>query len=49
MRVLIAEDDSALASFVGKGPEMEPYAMDVTTDGEQAMAGEMDYDLLTWT
>src|SRR5437667_11115930 len=48
MRVLIAEDDAALASFVRKGLEAEHYAVDVTTDGEQAraMAGELDYDLL---
>src|SRR5207249_3707889 len=48
MRVLIAEDDSALANFVRKGLEAEHYAVDVTSDGEQAraMAGEMDYDLL---
>src|SRR5213082_2804760 len=48
MRVLIAEDDPALASFVRKGLEAEHYAVDVTTDGEQAraMAGELDYDLL---
>ena len=48
MRVLIAEDDPALASFVREGLEAEHYAVDVTTDGEQAraMAGELDYDLL---
>jgi two-component system OmpR family response regulator/two-component system response regulator QseB len=48
MRVLIAEDDSALANFVRKGLEAEHYAIDVTHDGEQAraMAGELDYDLL---
>ncbi len=48
MRVLIAEDDVALASFVRKGLEAEHYAVDVSHDGEQtrAMAGEMDYDLL---
>jgi len=48
MRVLIAEDDPALASFVRKGLEAEHYAVDVTTCGEQAraMAAEMDYDLL---
>jgi CheY-like chemotaxis protein len=39
MRVLIAEDDPALASFVRKGLEAEHYAVDVTTDGEQARAG----------
>jgi two-component system copper resistance phosphate regulon response regulator CusR len=48
MRVLIAEDDVALASFVRKGLEAEQYAVDVSHDGEQAraMAGELDYDLL---
>jgi len=47
MRVLIAEDDPALASFVRKGLEAEHYAVDVTHDGEQAkaMATELDYDL----
>jgi DNA-binding response OmpR family regulator len=48
MRVLIAEDEMALASFVRKGLEAEHYAVDVSHDGEQAraMAGELDYDLL---
>src|ERR1700687_3422836 len=47
MRILVAEDDAALASFVKKGLESEHYAVDVSTDGEQAraMAGEFDYDL----
>src|SRR5580765_6912298 len=48
MRLLIAEDDLALASFVREGLEAEHYAVDVSHDGEQAraMAGELDYDLL---
>src|SRR5208282_1119521 len=48
MRVLIAEDDPALAGFVKKGLEAEHYAVDISGDGEQvrAMAGEFDYDLL---
>src|SRR5690349_15757454 len=48
MRVLIAEDDVALATFVRKGLEAEHYAVDVSHDGEQAraMAGEFNYDLL---
>ncbi len=48
MRVLIAEDDVALASFLRKGLEAEHYAVDVSHDGEQAraMASELDYDLL---
>ncbi|MBZ5597361.1 MAG: response regulator transcription factor [Acidobacteriia bacterium] len=48
MRILIAEDDAALASFVRKGLEAEHYAVDVSADGEQAraMAEEFDYDLV---
>jgi FliA/WhiG family RNA polymerase sigma factor len=48
MRILIAEDDPALAGFVKKGLDAEHYAVDVSNDGEQArtMAGEFDYDLV---
>lgn len=48
MRVLIAEEDPALAAFVRKGLEAEHYAVDVSQDGEQvrAMAIEFAYDLL---
>jgi DNA-binding response OmpR family regulator len=48
MRVLLAEDDSALASFIKKGLEAETYAVDVASDGAQArdMVGEFAYDLL---
>jgi len=48
MRILMAEDDAALASFVRKGLEAEHYAVDVSSDGEQAraMAAELDYDLV---
>jgi DNA-binding response OmpR family regulator len=48
MRMLIAEDDSALASFVKKGLEAEHYAVDVSEDGEQAraLAAEFNYDLV---
>jgi two-component system copper resistance phosphate regulon response regulator CusR len=48
MRILIAEDDTALAGFVRKGLEAEHYAVDVSNDGEQAraLATELDYDLL---
>ena len=48
MRILIAEDDSALSGFVKKGLDAEHYAVDVSNDGEQAraMAGEFDYDLV---
>jgi DNA-binding NarL/FixJ family response regulator len=48
MRILVAEDDTALASFVKKGLEAEHYTVDVSADGEQAraMAGELDFDLV---
>jgi DNA-binding response OmpR family regulator len=48
MRVLIAEDDDALARFVRQGLEAEHYAVDVFPDGEQARtaAGENDYDIV---
>jgi len=48
MRMLIAEDDPALAGFVKKGLEAEHYAVDVSGDGEQAraLAGEFNYDLV---
>lgn len=48
MRILLAEDDTALAGFVRKGLEAENYAVDVSADGEQAraLASELDYDLV---
>lgn len=48
MRILIAEDDPALAGFLKKGLEAEHYAVDVSNDGEQsrALAGEYNYDVV---
>ena len=48
MRLLIAEDDPALASFVKKGLEAEHYAVDVCADGEQtrALAEEFNFDVV---
>jgi DNA-binding response OmpR family regulator len=48
MRILVIEDDAALASYIRKGLEAEHYAVDVALDGEQGalMASELDYDLL---
>jgi len=48
MRILIAEDDEALAKFVRQGLEGEHYSVDVLPDGEQARnaAIEFDYDLV---
>src|SRR5579864_5974452 len=48
MRILIAEDDEALAKFVRQGLEGEHYAVDVLPDGEQARAAatQLDYDVV---
>jgi two-component system, OmpR family, copper resistance phosphate regulon response regulator CusR len=48
MRILIAEDDEALAKFVRQGLEAENYAVDVLADGEQARtaAADLDYDVV---
>ena len=46
MRILIAEDDAALASFVRQGLQGEHYTVDVAEDGERAMESAIDYDLL---
>src|SRR3984885_12602060 len=48
MKILIAEDDAALADFVRQGLQGEHYAVDVAEDGEraQAIGSEIDYDLL---
>jgi DNA-binding response OmpR family regulator len=48
MRILLAEDDTALAGFVRKGLAAESYAVDVSADGEQAraLASELEYDLV---
>ena len=48
MRILIAEDDEALARFVRQGLEGEHYSVDVLSDGEQARtaATEFEYDVV---
>jgi two-component system copper resistance phosphate regulon response regulator CusR len=48
MRILIVEDDEALAGFVRQGLEAEHYAVDVCSDGEQARTtvNEFDYDVV---
>jgi DNA-binding response OmpR family regulator len=47
MRVLVAEDDIPVASFVRKGLEAEQYAVDVAQDGDEAqfMVNQFDYDV----
>jgi len=48
MRILVAEDDSPMASLISKGLAAEQYAVDVAGDGEEAkhLAFEYDYDLI---
>jgi two-component system copper resistance phosphate regulon response regulator CusR len=48
MRILIAEDDEALARFVRQGLEAEHYAVDVVADGEQARTAAIEraYDMV---
>jgi len=48
MRILVVEDDKAVASFVRKGLESEQYAVDVAGDGEEAqsLVGEASFDLV---
>jgi DNA-binding response OmpR family regulator len=48
MRVLIAEDDKPVASFLRKGLEAEHYAVDLAADGKEAlfMATEYEFDLV---
>jgi len=48
MRILIVEDDAALASFIRKGLEAEYHAVDVAVEGNhgRSMAVEFDYDLV---
>ncbi|MBI4227558.1 MAG: response regulator transcription factor [Candidatus Omnitrophica bacterium] len=48
MRILLAEDDPAVASFVRRGLREEQYAVDVARDGEQALirAQTDPYDLM---
>jgi DNA-binding response OmpR family regulator len=48
MRILVAEDDTALAKFVRQGLEAEHYVVDVFVDGEQARAAanDVNYDMV---
>jgi DNA-binding NarL/FixJ family response regulator len=48
MRILIVEDDVALASFIRKGLEAEHHTIDTAQDGEEgrSMALGIDYDLV---
>jgi len=48
MRILLAEDDAALAKFVSQGLESENYTVEAMADGElaRAAATERDYDVV---
>lgn len=48
MRILLAEDEHKVASFIQRGLEAEHYAIDVVPDGEAAVTRALDgdYDLL---
>ena len=48
MRILLAEDEHKVASFIERGLEAEQYAIDVEHDGEGALARALhgEYDLL---
>ena len=46
MRILIAEDDEALARFVRQGLEAEHYSVDVLPDGEQARAAATQFEYI---
>ncbi len=48
MRILLAEDDPRVASFIRRGLREEQFAVDIAEDGEKAvfLAQSSDYDLL---
>ncbi len=48
VRILLVEDDGRIASFVAKGLRENSYAVDVASDGEEALyhASISDYDLI---
>ena len=54
MRILLAEDETAIAGFLKEGLEEEGFAVDVATNGRQGLEMAMDnlneYDiiLLDW-
>jgi two-component system, OmpR family, copper resistance phosphate regulon response regulator CusR len=48
VRILLVEDEPRVAGFIAKGLREQTYAVDVATDGEEALyfASENDYDLI---
>ena len=43
MRILLAEDESAIAGFIKEGLEEEGFAVDVASNGRQALTMAMDF------
>jgi len=48
MRILMAEDDEALAKFIRQGLEGEHFTVDVFNNGEQALSAALacDYEIV---
>lgn len=48
MRILLAEDQTRVAGFIAKGLREQAYAVDIASDGEQALyhASVTNYDLI---
>lgn len=48
MRLLLVEDEPRVARFIAKGAREQGYAVDIATDGEEALykASITDYDLI---
>ena len=48
MRVLLVEDESRVAGFIARGLREQTYAVDIATDGEQALyqASVNEYDIV---
>ncbi len=48
MRILVVEDEAKIARFLAKGLQEEGYAVDIASDGEEAMASATSttYDLI---
>ena len=46
MRILVADDEAKIAQFIRKGLKEEGYAVDVASDGDEALnlALHEDYD-----
>src|SRR5664279_5966246 len=48
VRILLVEDESRVAGFIAKGLREQTYAVDIASDGEQALyhAAVNEYDLV---